>query len=383
MAATLERIVVVGGSIAGVTAAAALRTAGWTGRLTLVSEESEAPYSRVPLSKGVLAGTQTPESAGLPALPDDVELRLDSRAVGLRPEAREVLLADGSRLAYDGLVIATGARARRLAAPGQQGELVVRTLRDAAAIAERLPGSSRAIVVGAGFLGMEVASTLRHHGVGVTVVDREPPLLRLLGPWLSDYLRRSAELSGVAFVSSPEGVVLEGEPVSGVRLGDGRSLSADIVISAAGDIPNIEWLSDSGLALATGVVVDERCLAAPAIVAAGDVAAREVAPGVFRRTPHWSNAVVQARAAASTLLDPAAPAYEADHYFWTEQFGLDVKIAGELPLPGEPEVVDGSLDDRRALLRWTEGGRTAAVVAINYRIPVARLKAMARAASLG
>lgn len=372
----MSGIVVVGGSIAGATAASALRTAGWTGELTLIGDERAVPYSRVPLSKGVLAGTQTLDSAGLAALPGDVDVRLGREAVGLRADLREVLLADGSTIAYDGLVIATGARARRLARPGQRGELVVRTLQDAAAIAERVPSAASAIVVGGGFLGMEVASTLRHHGVRVTVVARSRPLQRVLGPWLAAYLGRAAEEAGVRVVVSA-GAELDGEPVSGVRLSDGRLLTADLVVSAAGDLPNTEWLDGSGLTIADGIVVDDRCRAAPAIVAAGDVVSRQASPGVFRRTPHWSNAVAQARAAAATLLDPEAPAYVPDHYFWTEQFGLDVKIAGEPPLAGEPEVLDGDPARREVLLRWAEDGSTIAVVAVNYRIPAARLRAMA------
>ena len=185
-----ERILVVGASIAGVTAAASIRAEGWAGALTVIGDELAPPYSRVPLSKGVLAGTHDASTASLPALPDDVDLRLGSAAVGLRTGSREVLLADGSVIGYDGLVIATGARAKRLAIEGQDGELVVRDVKDAARIAELLPAASSAIVVGGGFLGMEVGSTLRNHGMTVTVVGREPPLLRMLGPWLSEYIRR-------------------------------------------------------------------------------------------------------------------------------------------------------------------------------------------------
>lgn len=370
-----ERIVVVGASIAGVTAAASVRAEGWTGRLTVVGDELAAPYSRVPLSKGVLAGTQSPDMAELPPLPDDVELSLGSAATGLRTGTQEVMLAGGSAIRYDGLVIATGARARRLAVQGQDGELVVRDLKDAARIAERVPTASSAIVIGGGFLGMEVGSTLRHHGMKVTVVDKEPPLERFLGSWLSAYIRAVAADSGVRLVLSAGNVELQGHPVSGVLV-DGECMTADLVVSAAGDLPNTEWLAGSGILVSNGVVVDDRCRVSPVIVAAGDVVSREVSPGVYRRTPHWSNAVAQARTAAVALLRPDAPAFTPDNYFWTEQYGLDVKVAGELPLVGDPQIVDGDPALHRFLLRWTGEGRTTTVVSVNYRIPVARLRAM-------
>lgn len=376
---TPERIVVVGASIAGVTAASELRVAGWTGRLTVVSDEAAPPYSRVPLSKGVLAGTHAVETAALAALPDDIELRLGVSATALRLEQRLVELSDGSALPWDGLVIATGARARRIAADGQRGELVVRTLGDAAAIAARAATASSAIVVGGGFLGVEVASTLRGLGLDVVLVARERPLLRLLGRWLADLVAEAGAAAGVRFVVAPDGVALLGDPVTGVRLDDGGTLTADLVVSAAGDLPNIEWAEGSGLEIDGGIVVDDRCRAAPDVVAAGDVVALRTPEGDARRTPHWTNAVGQGRAAASALLDPAAPAFLADHYFWTEEFGLDVKIAGRLPLVGEPEVVRGSLDDRSALLTWRGDGGVVAAVALNHRIPVARLKAMVTA----
>lgn len=371
-----ERIVVVGASIAGVTAAASLRAQGWTGEITVIGNELTPPYSRVPLSKGVLAGLAPADTAALPPLPDDIDLRLGSEAVGLRTDTQEVLLANGSAIRYDGLVIATGARARRIARDGQNGELVVRDLRDAARIAERVSSASNAIVVGGGFLGMEVGSTLRHHGLDVTIIDRFPPLEALLGPSLSAYVRTAAEESGVRMIHSQGMVELHGEPVSGVRIGGERIETADIVVSAVGDVPNVEWLEGSGLPVSHGLIVDDRCRVSPTIVAAGDVVSREVAPGVYRRTPHWSNAVAQAHAAATSLLNADAPAFTPDHYFWTEQYGLDVKIVGEPPFVGAPEVVDGDLAARRALLRWTDADGATAVVSVNYRIPAARMRSM-------
>ena len=374
----MRRAVVVGGSIAGVTAAGALRAGGYTGSLTLLSQESH-PYSRVPLSKGVLAGTHHPDTAALPGLPDDVDLVRGATASGLDTVARVVTLADGTQVPYDGLVVATGSRARRLAAPGQRGELVIRTLEDSAAISARMGGARSAVVVGASFLGMEVASTLRAHGLSVTVVDRDPPLRRLLGPWLSDLVVATAAAAGVSFVRAEGDVSLVGDPVSGVDVA-GTLHQADLVVSAVGDVPNVEWLAGSGLRVDGGLVVDDRCVAAPGIVGAGDVVARETAPGVCRRTPHWSNAVAQGRCAAASLLDPASPPYEPDHYFWTEQFGLDVKMAGQFPLAGEPEVLAGEPASGSTLVRWQRDGVPVAAASVNHRIPVARLKRLAHPA---
>ena len=372
----MNRVVVVGASIAGVTAAGTLRAEGFDGQIVVLSEETARPYSRVPLSKGVLAGTQERGSAELPPLPDDIDLWLGARAVGLHTDQHVVELEDGRSVGYDGLVIATGARARRLAAEGQTGEMVVRTLDDADRIAERLSGARSAVVVGAGFLGMEVASTLRAHGLSVTVVDREPPLRRLLGDWLAGMAVTRARQAGVRIELAPDGVELSGDPVGGVTLGPGRELRADIVVSAVGDLPNVEWLQSSGLRLAGGLVVSPNCSVAPGIVAAGDVTVVEASPGVYLRTPHWTNAVRQGRTAATALLDPTTPPHTPDHYFWTEQFGLDLKMAGRLPFTGVPTAVVGDPEEGSALLQWSDGAMVVGAVSMNHRIAVTRLKAM-------
>ena len=375
----MKHVVVAGGSIAGATAASTLRARGWGGRITLLTDEHVPPYSRVPLSKGVLTGALPWDSVVLPPLSDDIELRLGCRAAALDAEKRVIFLADGSAVSYDGLVVATGSRPRRLACDGQRGELVVRTLDDAAVIAERVAGARSAVVVGGGFLGMEIGSTLRARGLAVTVVSDEPPLRRLVGRWLADLIVGAAVEGGTEFVLSPGGASLVGgDQVTAVTTDDGRRrIEADVVISAVGDEPNVEWLRSSGLPLAGGLVVDEACRVAPGVVAAGDVVARQLAPGVYRRTPHWTNAVLQGRAAALSLLDPDAGPNVPDQYFWTEQFALDVKIAGELPLAGQPVVLDGT-PPHSALLQWQRGGEPVAAVAINYRIPVTRLKRLAR-----
>lgn len=372
---SLLRVVVVGGSIAAVTTAETLRVQGFDGQITLLSEEAHPPYSRVPLSKTVLSGEETADCTALPALGDDVTVHLGTRATHLRLEPRRVVLADGEEVPYDGLVIATGGRARRLAVPGQTGEHVLRTLGDATNLAARLGGASSVVIIGAGFLGMEIASTCADLGLAVTVVDRHPPLRRLLGAWLADLVVDAARERGVQFVQAPDGVELLGWPeISGVDCGH-QQLTADLVVSAVGDLPNTEWLADSGLPLSGGLVVDSRCRLTPHIVAAGDVAATRLRNKLCRRSPHWTSAVLQGQTAAATLLHgDNTPEPRPDPYFWTEQFGLDIKISGELPPEEPPTVLSGNPAQRTALLQWQRAGRPVAAVAINHRMPIIKLK---------
>ena len=375
----MRHLVVAGGSIAAVTAAGALRSEGYEGALTVLSAEHEPPYSRVPLSKALLTGGSPAARSDLAALPDDVELRTGAEAVAVDPAGRTLTLAGGEEVAWDGLVIATGGRARRLAGPGQAGELVVRDLPDAAAIADRVAGARTAVVVGGGFLGMEVASTLTTHGLQVTVIDRDPPLLRLVGAALAEVMVQASVERGIRFVLAPAGVQLLGDPVSAVAHEDGV-LEGDLIVTAAGDVPNVEWLAGSGLPVSGGVVIDSACRVAPGVVAAGDVTVQRHDDGSLRRTPHWTSAVVQGTAAARSLLDPGAPAYQPDPYFWTEHTDLDVKMAGVLPFPGAPRVVAGDLAARSALLTWHgPDDRVVGVASINHRIPVLRLKRMLEA----
>ncbi|MDX2698768.1 FAD-dependent oxidoreductase [Streptomyces ipomoeae] len=229
--------------------------------------------------------------------------------------------------------------------------------------------------MGGGFLGMEIASVAVELGLEVTVVDVQAPFVTTLGPFLAGLFERATREHGVRTVVCPDGVT----PMPyGARLADGSRLEADLVVTAVGCRPNTEWLQGAGLALLGGVVVDERCRAgARDIVAVGDVAALPTGDGRFRRTPHWDAAISQARAGVAALLHgDAAPPYTPQPYFWTEAFGLAVKLAGNLPAAGEPTVLKGSLADRSALLRWDHPNHPV-VAALNHRIPVSRLRALA------
>lgn len=378
-----RHVVVVGGSIAALTAVEMLRMEEFDGRITVLSDEDVPPYTRVPLSKGVLAGTESIDDVVLAPLADDVDLRLGTPATALDLGARTVQ-TPGGPVRYDGLVLATGGRARRLGGPDQD-ERRLRSHRDCAVLRDDLAGASSVLVVGGGFLGMEIASTARALGKEVTVVDLAPPLDRLLGTVVGGHVRSRAARAGVRIVVADGGVRLLGSPTpTGVELVDGYRLHADLVVSAVGDVPNVEWLAGSGVQLHGGVVVDSRCRVAPGVVAAGDVTVFPGRDGELTRAPHWTNAVEQARAAVRALLhgDAAAP-YRPSQYCWTEQFGLDVKLVGDLDPQGDPAVLDGSLDAGPALLAWPDATAPRTVIAVDHATPPAKLKRLLRPAPTG
>ena len=210
----------------------------------------------------------------------------------------------------------------------------------------------------------------------MVVVDQQPPLRRQLGPYLSNLFARAATASGVTLVCDPAGVRLRGSGTPVVELADGRRLEGDVVLTAAGCAPNVEWLGRTGLLTDGDLRVDSRCRVAPDIVAAGDVAAFPTEAG-NRRTPTWNSALEQAHAAARTLLDgDGALPLQPSPYFWTEQFGLTVRISGELPAHGTPTVVQGSSPADGMLLTWPDGRGGTTAAAVNKRIPITRLRAL-------
>lgn len=354
----MREIVVVGASLAGLRAAEALRREGYDGRLTVIGAEDHLPYDRPPLSKQFLAGEQQADDLALRRSPYDdldLDLRLGRAATGLDPAARAVTLADGSAVSYDGLVIATGATPRTL--PGQpdlDGICVLRTLDDAVALRSHLEGRPKVVVIGAGFIGSEVAATCRTKGLDVTVLEALPaPLVRGLGPVLGMACGELHRDHGVDLRLGVGVDAIEGdERVGRVRLVDGSVVDADVVVVGVGVVPATGWLEGSGLTIDNGVVCDETLLAAPGVVAAGDVARWPNAKfgGQLMRLEHWTNASEQGVASVQRLLhgDGAAPEpFAPVPFVWSDQYDVKVQTVGHFAGDDTMEIVHGSIEERR------------------------------------
>lgn len=390
----MERVVVVGASLAGFRAAEELRAEGFAGSIAMVGDEPHRPYDRPPLSKQVLAGKQeAPATALAPALGgiDDLDLtwHLGVAATGLDLAGRTVRLGGGDQLPFDGLVIATGATPRRL--PGTDhlaGVHTLRTLDDCAAIRAGLEGAGprRVVVVGAGFIGAEVAATARGLGHDVTLVEALPvPLERSVGPVLGQVVADLHRAHGV-HVHLGVGVVrITGdERVEQVHLTDGAELDADLVVVGVGVTPNTEWLEGSGLTIDNGVVCDATCLAAPGVVAAGDVARwpnRRF--GEVMRVEHWDNAVEMGAHAARTLVADAAGAagapYEPIPWFWSDQYDRKIQLAGRASADDEVAIVAGSVQERRFVAFFGRGGRIVGVLGMSMPAKVMRWRGLVEA----
>ncbi|MEU9238829.1 FAD-dependent oxidoreductase [Streptomyces sp. NPDC048385] len=392
------RIVVAGASMAGLRAAEQLRAAGWAGAITLVGDEPHMPYNRPPLSKEVLAGRAPFESLAFRprASVSDVEWRLGRKVVAAELDERTVRLDDGTELTYDGLVVATGMRPRRLNCPGPRaGRHTVRTLDDARALREELirPGA-RVVVIGAGFIGCEVAATAVGLGVAeVTVVDPLPlPMAGPLGELLGRALRRRHEERGVRFALGAAVAAFTGEErVTGVELRDGRVLPADVVVESVGSVANTEWLDGNGLDLSDGVLTDAwlRAGGRPDVVAVGDVARFPNAryDGVPRRVEHWCIPADTAKHAARTLVAGAAPApfaplptfWSDQHDFRLQSFGAPVLGKQDVRvLDGDPEadVLVGYHHDGRLVGVVALGGQAVAASAARYRAELLKQPAL-------
>ena len=333
----------------------------------------------------MLAGTRAPDDATLDVDPGlDAEWRLGVRATALDLDARTVTCDDGDALRFDGLVIATGAAPRRV--PGWPDELegvhVLRSLDDCLSLRAALErGPQRVAVVGAGFIGCEVASTARTLGLDVTVVEPLPaPCIRGLGETMGGFV---ADLHREHGVDLRVSAVVEGIDGDGrakrLRLADGSTVDADIVVVGIGVSPVTGWLEGSGLTLDDGVVCDATCAAAPGVVAAGDVCRWEHPRYGRIRVEHWENAIEQGDHAARTLLahlaggtgEPFAPV----PWFWSDQFGRKLQLAGRAPADATVDVVEGSVEERRFLATYSSDGEVVAVLGVNMPAKVMRWRA--------
>ncbi|MFE5707063.1 NAD(P)/FAD-dependent oxidoreductase [Rhodococcus koreensis] len=370
---TLRDVVVVGASAAGLTAAETLRRDGFEGRLTVIGDEPHAPYDRPPLSKQVLRGEWKRERVALRAQESldalDVDWLLGTKAERLDLGARTVELGDGTRVPFDGLVVATGVRPRRLPfGHDLDGVHVLRGLDDAWDLREALQERPPVVVVGAGFLGAEAAAVARELGCAVTIVDPlDAPMVRQLGAGMADRVARLHIDRGVDLRcgTGVVGFTEEHGRVAGVRLDDGTVTPARVVVVAIGSVPAVDWLRDSGLPVGDGLLCDECCEAAPGIVGAGDVASW-IHPRFGRiRVEHRMNATEQGMAAARTLLGHRIP-FAPIPYFWTDQYDNRIQVYGRISGDLGFTVVDGDPEEGPfAAVQFDADGRTRAVAAWN------------------
>jgi 3-phenylpropionate/trans-cinnamate dioxygenase ferredoxin reductase component len=380
------RIVIVGGGVAGGTAARTLREVGFDGEVTLVGEEPLAPYERPPLSKEYLRGQSTVDGLHSPvrlSAGHRLTLLLGRRAVRLDPDRRRVVLDDGGDLPYDRLLVATGVRNRVLRVPGADlaGVVGLRTVADADRLRAQIQGSPRVAVVGMGFIGCEVAASLRHLGVEVVAVEPlSVPLERVVGRGVG---------TAVADLHREHGVTLHlGEAVAGfagssrveaVVTGEGRRIPCDVAVVGVGTEPAAELVAEAGGEVDPGVVVDDLWRTRlPGVHAAGDVVSRQHAlAGRRLRVEHWQSAINQGRWAARAMLDSPEPAEDLP-WFWSDQYDCNLQHTG---VTGEADtvVMRGSLERREVLVMHLRGSVPVGAVALNRGRDLRRAMTLIRA----
>jgi 3-phenylpropionate/trans-cinnamate dioxygenase ferredoxin reductase component len=369
-------IVIAGASLAGAKAAETLRTEGFGGPVVLIGAEPERPYERPPLSKDYLLGKAGRESIYVhPAGWYDehgVTLRLGTTVTGVDRAGHEVLLADGSRVGYAKLLLATGSAPRRLTVPGAglDGVLYLRQVEDSDQIRAAFQTASRVVVIGGGWIGLETAAAARAAGAEVTILEAaDLPLLRVLGPEVARVFAGLHTEHGVDLRTSVQVAEITGTGghADGVRLADGSRIPADVIIAGVGITPRTGLAEAAGLAVANGVQVDAQLRTAdPDIFAAGDVAnAFHPRLGTSIRVEHWANALHQPQAAARAMLGQDA-SYDRLPYFFTDQYDLGMEYSGYVPPGGYDEVVlRGDVAGREFLAFWLSGGRVLAGMNVN------------------
>ena len=376
-----ERIVIVGASLAGLNAAESLRAEGFAGSLTMIGAERRLPYDRPPLSKQILAGEWEPERADLRTEDEyamlELDWRLGVRATALDLDSSELELSDGTAAGFDRLLIATGAAPKRLPNDaGLAGVYTLRSLDDCLALRAEFARGPRVVVVGAGFIGLEIAAVARGRGLEVTVVEMEStPLAQVLGARMGALIGalhrdQGVELRMGVALSGIEG----GDRVERLLLSDGSNVEADLVVIGIGVSPETDWLEGSGLSLDDGVVCDEFCEAALAsgsgVFAAGDVA-RWYNPRLAARmrVEHWTNAVEQGMAVAPNMLAEQQSdrvAYQPVPSFWSDQYDQTIMHAGWSGPNDDWRIVHGEPGERRLVALAGRAGRLVGVLAFNW-----------------
>jgi len=388
MARNARTAVIVGGGLAGGSAASTLRQEGFDGRIVLVGAEDHPPYERPPLSKEFLRGEQTLDQGYLrPAewyAENEVELRTGVTARSIDPAARLVELDDGEPLTYDMTLIATGSRNRRFPIPGLdlEGVLDLRTAADAERIKEAAAGGGKAVVVGMGFIGAEVAASLRSLGVEVGAVEPfETPLFRIVGPEVGRVVESFHRDHGVDMrfgetVDRFEG----GDRLEAVVTKSGLRLECDFAVVGVGVQPNVEWLEGSGLTVDNGVVVDATLATnAPGVWAAGDVARHDHPVFGSIRVEHFDNALKMGPAAARNMLG-AQKAFDDAHWFWSDQYDMNLQMAG-FAMTWDELVFRGSVEDRSFTAFYLQGGVLRSVLSVNRPRDVRRAMPLIKAAA--
>lgn len=375
-----ELIVIVGGGRAAASLVESYRDAGGEGFVTILSRDSTPPYNRPPLSKGFLRGEM--EADGVLAFPQDyyeervVDLRLGCTVAGVDLEGRKVTLEDGETLGYTKLVIAAGARPRRLDVPGADLPDVhtYRTLADAAAVRDAADGARKALVVGGSFIGAEVAASLRLRGLEVTLVELGDRLMPALGSaGLSDELLELYRSHGVDVLlgESITELTANGRSLTGALTDSGRRLEAFLVVVGVGVVPNVEMLEGSGIEIDDGIVVDERfSTSAPGVYAVGDIARYpDPISGRLRRVEHWSGADAQGAHLGRVLAGARAP-YAEVPVFFTQLFGAKLQVLGDVE-EADDFVQRGSIAEGRLLGFYLRAGHLVGAVLSGQNADVA------------
>ena len=364
--------IIVGASLAGAKAAETLRGDGFEGRVLLIGAEDERPYERPPLSKEYLRGETGRETAYVHDRDfyseHDIELQLGRRAVGLRTPEKEVELDDGQRVPYDRLLLATGARPRRLAVDGgdKAGVFYLRSIGSSDALRERLDRGGSVVVVGAGWIGSEVAASARQRGLEVTVVDPAGvPLQRILGTEVGTVFRDIHADAGTRVLGTGVEAIEGDGGVERVRTTDGQTIDCDFVVVGVGVEPRTEVAAQAGLSLENGVVVDEHLrTSAPDVFAAGDVAnAFHPFYEEHIRVEHWANALNQGPAAAKNMLGRAEP-YSRLPYFFSDQYDVGLEYSG-FARSWDRVVFRGDRATREFIAFWMVGDRVVAGMNLN------------------